>query len=209
MLGTSKLSHSERGLYASSGCKNTQYCLVDCCPGSHRERLCGWSHGKQRGKAHLLQQLEKETLARLVKEHPKVEQELAESVGYLVAEQEIVKVPMIGWGSGAGVVVEKANGKRSYLRIPELQFGAGWGGRAEKIVLVFQDVEKLRDLADGKWHAGAEAEAAAKAGDVGVAGSGGTTDLGKKGYSTYVLTEAGVSATATISVLRAQPYSIE
>lgn len=76
-------------------------------------------------------------------------------------------------------------------------------------MLIFQDVDKLRDLADGKWHAGVQAEAAAKAGDVGAAGSGGTDDLRKKGYSTYVLTDAGVSATATIAVLRAQPYSIE
>ena len=36
-----------------------------------------------------------------------------------------------------------------------------------KVVLVFQDGDKLRDLADGKWHAGVDAEAAAKAGDVG------------------------------------------
>lgn len=47
----------------------------------------------------------------------------------------------------------------------------------EKIVLVFQDLDKLRDLADGKWHAGIEAEAAAKAGDVGLTGGGSTTDL--------------------------------
>ena len=66
-----------------------------------------------------------------------------------------------------------------------------------KVVLIFQDVDKLRDLADGKWHAGVQAEAAAKAGDVGAAGSGGTEDLMKKGYSAYVLTDAGVSATAT------------
>jgi hypothetical protein len=54
-----------------------------------------------------------------------------------------------------------------------------------------------------------EAEAAAKVGDVGLAGSGNTTDLLKKGFSTYVLTEAGASATATVSMMRAQPYSIE
>ena len=84
----------------------------------------------------------------------------------------------------------------------------GWGGRSEKIVLIFQDVEKLRDLAAGKWNAGIEAEAAAKAGDVGAAGGGGTGDL-VKGFSTYVLTDAGVSATATISVMRVQPYSID
>lgn len=152
--------------------------------------------------------LETDTLARLIKEHPKTEQELAQSVGYAVGEKKVLKVPLVGAGGGAGVVVEKATGKRTYVRIPELQFGAGWGGRSEKIVLIFQDLKQLQDLADGKWQAGASAEAAAKAGDVGAAGGGGTGDLAK-GFSTYVLTDAGVSATATISVLRTQPYSID
>jgi len=165
--------------------------------------------GSKEEKLAYFENLEKETLARLVKEQHKIEQELAQAVGYAVVEKKVVKVPMVGAGGGAGVVVEKANGKRTYLRVPELQFGAGWGGRAEKIVLIFQDIEKLRDLADGKWHGTVGAEAAAKAGDVGAAGGGGTSDLMTKGYSTYVLTDAGVSATATINVLRAQPYSID
>ena len=165
--------------------------------------------GSKEEKLAYFENLEKETLARLVKEQPRTEQELAQAVGYAVVEKKVVKVPMVGAGGGAGVVVEKANNKRSYLRVPELQFGAGWGGRAEKIVLIFQDLEKLRDLVDGKWKAGAAAEAAAKAGDVGAAGGGGSGALLTKGYSTYVLTNAGVSATATIGVLRAQPYSID
>lgn len=49
-------------------------------------------------------------------------------------------------------------------------------------MLVFQDLDKLHDLTDGKWHAGVEAEAAAKAGDIGATGSGSTTDLLQKGF---------------------------
>ncbi|SLM49053.1 conserved protein of unknown function [Nitrospira japonica] len=165
--------------------------------------------GSKEKKLAYFNSLEQETLARLVKEHPKAEQELRDSVGYLVAEKDVVKVPMFGAGGGAGVVFDKETATRSYLRIPELQFGAGWGGRAEKVVLIFQDVHKLRDLADGKWHAGMEAEATAKVADVGLAGSGNTTELLKKGFSTYVLTDAGASATATVSMIRAQPYSID
>lgn len=165
--------------------------------------------GSKEEKLAYFESLEKETLARLVKEHPKTEEELAEAVGYAVIEKKVVKVPMVGAGGGAAVVVERANGKRSYLRVPQLQFGLGWGGRAERVILIFQDAEKLRDLADGTWNAGVEAEAAAKAGDIGSAGGGGTGDLMKKGFTTYVLTDAGVSATATIAVLRAQPYSID
>ncbi len=164
--------------------------------------------GKEKKRAYF-NKLEQETLERLVKEHPEAKRELAESVGYLVAEQDVVKIPTVGWASGAGVVVEKATGKRSYLRIPELQFGLGWGGRVQKIVMVFQDPETLRWIADGTWYAGGSTEAAAKAGDVGFAGTSGTADFLKRGYTSYVLTDAGVSATATVSVLRAQPYSID
>lgn len=165
--------------------------------------------GGKEEKLAYFESLEQETLAQLVKERPGAEQELARSVGYAVIDKKAVKVPVFGAGGGAGVVVEKASGKKTYLRVPELQFGLGWGGRAEKVILIFQDIEKLRDLADGMWKAGIEAEAAAKAGDVGAAGGRGTGDLMKKGFTTYVLTDAGVSATATIAVLRAQPYSID
>jgi lipid-binding SYLF domain-containing protein len=165
--------------------------------------------GSKEEKLAYFDGLEKDTLAQLVKEQPGTEQELARSVGYAVVEKKVVKVPMVGAGGGAGVVVEKASGKKTYLRVPELQFGLGWGGRAEKVILIFQDLEKLRDLADGTWKAGIAAEAAAKAGDIGAAGGGGTGDLMKKGFTTYVLTDAGVSATATIAVLRVQPYSID
>ena len=165
--------------------------------------------GTPEEKRTYFQALEQDTLARLVKEHPATEQELAQSVGYAVVERKIMKIPIFGAGNGVGVVVEKASAKRTYVQVPELQFGAGWGGRAERVVLIFQDLDKLRDLAKGKWHAGASAEAAAKAGDVGAAGGAGSEGVGKKGFNTYVLTEAGVSATVTISVLRVQPYSID
>ena len=95
--------------------------------------------------------------------------------------------------------VERANAKRTYLRIPQLQFGMGWGGRVEKVVMIFQDRDKLRDLADGKGHAEVEAKAAAKVSNVGVAGSGTSSDLLRNGYSAYVPTDTGISGTATIA----------
>jgi lipid-binding SYLF domain-containing protein len=163
--------------------------------------------GSKEKKKAFFDALERDTLAQLIKEQPKAEQELAESVGYLVAEQDLVKIPVIGWASGAGVVVEKGTGNRFYLRIPELHFGYGAGVRVQKVLLIFQDINRLRDLADGKWYVGAAAGAAAKAGDKGVAGS--ISGQMKKADSTYVLTDAGASATATVAMIRAQPYSIE
>ena len=76
--------------------------------------------GSKEEKLGYFESLENEPLARLVKEQPKTEQELAQSAGYAVIEKKVVKIPMVGAGGGAGVVVEKASGKKSYLRVPEL-----------------------------------------------------------------------------------------
>ena len=67
------------------------------------------------------------------------------------------------------------------------------GGSIHGQQFCYTSPSNLRDLDDGKWHAGVEAKAAAKAGNVGAAASGNTTDLLKKSFSTYVLTDAGVS----------------
>ncbi|MGC4071179.1 MAG: hypothetical protein QM760_01400 [Nibricoccus sp.] len=164
--------------------------------------------GTAEEKRLYFQKLEETALADLVQKYPEAEKLVEDSVGYAVIEKKIVKVPVLGAGGGVGVVLEKEGVKRTYLKVPELQFGAGWGGRGEHVVILFQDVEKLRKLAGGMWHSGISAEAAAKAGDVGAAG-GAATDTDKKGYHMYVLTGAGVSATVTLNVLRVQPYTLK
>jgi len=165
--------------------------------GSKEEQLAYFDH------------LEQDTLALLIKEHPQSEQELADAAGYTIAEKKTVKVPFVGVGDGIGLVREKASDRRSYLQFTQLQFGFGLGVRANRIVVIFQDLNKLREAAAGRWHVGIAAEATAKVGDVGAAGEGGKSDLTEKGYSTYVLTDCCVSASATIRVLRARPYSVE
>jgi hypothetical protein len=170
---------------------------------------CGGPSGTREEKLAYYQKLEEQAKAEVVAHYPKAKEELASSVGYAVVEKDIVKIPVVGWGSGAGVIVEKQGDKRTYVRVPELQFGAGWGARAQKVVVIFSDVTKLRDLADGEWNATLGAEAAAKAGDTGVAGGAAGSDLLSKGYVLYVMTEAGISATATLNLMRIQPYSLE
>ncbi|SLM46817.1 putative Lipoprotein [Nitrospira japonica] len=165
--------------------------------------------GRKEEQLAYFDHLEQDTLALLIKEHPQSEQELADAAGYTIAEKKTVKVPFVGVGDGIGLVREKASDRRSYLQFTQLQFGFGLGVRANRIVVIFQDLNKLREAAAGRWHVGIAAEATAKVGDVGAAGEGGKSDLTEKGYSTYVLTDCCVSASATIRVLRARPYSVE
>lgn len=169
----------------------------------------GGLKGSKEEKVAYFDGLETGTLALLIKEYPTSEQELAEAVGYVIAEKKTVKVPVVGMGDGLGLVMDRTTGKRSYLQFSQLQFGFGLGVRANRIVVIFQDVNKLRDAATGMWHVGVAAEAAAKVGDAGAAGEGGTSDLTEKGYSVYVLTDCCVSVSATLRVLRARPYSVE
>ena len=67
--------------------------------------------GSKEKKLAYFDNLERDTLASLIKEQPRAKPELADSVGYLVAKQKIVKVSMYDRsGGGTGVLVEKRRG---------------------------------------------------------------------------------------------------
>ena len=55
-------------------------------------------------------------------------------------------------------------------------------------------------MSDGEWEAQAGAEASAKVGEGGATGGGGAGAC-DRGYSIHVITDAGVSATATAGII--------
>jgi hypothetical protein len=77
----------------------------------------------------------------------------------------------------------------------------------------FQSVIELvarRLRRDAVWSATAGAEAAAKVGEVGAAGGADAGDLpGDKGYSIHFITDAGVSATVTVGIIRVKPVTLK
>ena len=76
--------------------------------------------------------------------------------------------------------------------------------------IIFSDEKKFIDFIDGDWSVNAGAEAAAKVGDVGAAGGGGSTSAeDDKGYTMYMITDAGVSATVTAGVVRVSPIELK
>ncbi|MCK4565359.1 MAG: hypothetical protein KAU94_11880 [Verrucomicrobia bacterium] len=146
------------------------------------------------------------TLAALERENPGLQGSLEASLGYLVVEQKVVKVPVVGGGRGYGVVVENATGKRTYVRVGRIDFGGGWGVRSFKVLLVFNDPKLLKKAQTGKWvyQMGAEASA----GPASIEGS--STQLqNDKGYEIHVLSEGGASATFTLRAIRLKPYRDE
>ena len=151
-----------------------------------------------------IQSVETKTLVRLYKEHPDTKSSLQKAPGYAVFDVAITKVPVVGGGGGFGVVVDNKPVGRTYMKVREFDLGAGYGVRKFQVVLIIHDTELLEEVKQGKWRFSAGAEAAAKVGDAGAAGAGGTADASDK-FTPYLLTEAGVSVTATIKVMRLTP----
>ena len=157
-----------------------------------------------------IDELVERTLPDLYKQDPKAREEVAKSVGYVIASNTITKVPIVGAGSGYGVAINTKTAEKTYLTMSRFDVGGGWGARSVRPVLIFQDEMKFKDFIDGKWEAQAGAEAAAKVGESGAAGGAGSGDLaGDKGYLIYTITDAGVSATATAGIIRIRAVKLK
>ena len=143
-----------------------------------------------------------DSLARLIEQTPGLKAVFDEAEGYMVVDMKVTKVPVVGAGSGKGVVVDKRDGSRSYVKVWRLDLGGGWGIRSYKLIIAFQDAALMKKAESGKWEFEAGAEVAAGAAGL----EGGTSDVGTAGFSSYTLSEAGASATVTIRVVRTKPY---
>ena len=161
-------------------------------------------------QAETIDALVERTLADLYKQEPKAKEAIATSVGYVVMSNKITKIPIVGAGSGYGVAIDTKTGEKTYLKMARFDVGGGWGARAVRPVLIFLDEKKFKDFIDGVWEAQAGAEAAAKVGETGAAGGAGSGDLpGNKGYSVHMITDAGVSATATAGIILVKPVKLK
>lgn len=133
----------------------------------------------------------------LVTKDPALKKKLNQSLAHGVANMKLTKVPIVGAGGGEGVLVINKTQQRIYFKVRRFDVGGGWGARAYKALIIFNDQNILDQWKDGKWvfEAGAEASAGSSAAQ----GSSGDTD---KGFSIHILAEGGASATATARVIR-------
>ncbi len=155
-----------------------------------------------------VEQLLQRSLADVEQQHPQAREELARAVGYAVMDNTLTKIPVFGAGQGYGVAVERVSRQKTYLRMRRFDFGAGWGVRHVRPVLIFFDAEKFQHFIDGDFELRLAAEAAAKVDAVGAAGA---VDGARKesGYSAYLLTDAGISATWALGFIRVKPVSLK
>ncbi|MEE8057108.1 MAG: hypothetical protein V3T17_04645 [Pseudomonadales bacterium] len=136
-----------------------------------------------------------EVLSKLYKVKPDARSEIRDAPGYAVFSNINVNVIFASVGNGFGVVINNTGGKKTYMKMGEVGIGLGLGAKDFRAVFVFQSREVMNRFVDSGWAIGAQADAAAKAEDKGVAVGG---EVVIDGIKVYQLTETGLALQATV-----------
>jgi len=139
--------------------------------------------------------MKNQVLAELYKIKPSVKAQLGAAPGYAVFSNANIYVFLASFGGGYGVVKNNDTGQHTYMKMGEAGLGLGAGAKDFRIVLVFHKKEVMERFIEHGWAFGGQADAAAKAGDKGVA-VGGEAILDN--VTAYQITESGLALQATL-----------
>ena len=153
-----------------------------------------------------IQKMRSETLNKLYALQPEARSDIQHAKGYAVFANNSSKILLFGFGSGYGVVRNKATGTATYMKMVQGGAGLGMGIKQQRTVLVFHDKAALETFIRQGYMVGADANAAAKYDDKGIAPiaastsgvASDTASLPSK-VNVYDLTEKGLAAQAMIN----------
>ena len=137
----------------------------------------------------------KEILGQLYKAQPSAKAAVSKAAGYAVFSNFGMKIFVAGSGTGKGLAVDNKTKKEVFMKMVELQAGLGMGVKKFSLVWVFETPQTLAQFTNSGWELGAQASAAAKAGDKGAAFQGAVPI--SQGVWLYQLTETGVALELT------------
>jgi len=138
--------------------------------------------------------MKNETLSDLYKVRPGAKAEIAKAPGYAVFSNVNINVIFASFGGGYGVV-ERKGANPVFMKMGEVGIGFGLGVKDFRAIFIFHDKATLTKFVNSGWQFGAQADAAAKAGDKGAAVGG---EVVLDGITIYQLTESGLALQATI-----------
>ena len=130
-------------------------------------------------------------IATLVERNPQLQDDLDTSVGYFVGQISSAKVPVVGGGSGLGLLYDREAKTRTYMNINRFDVGIGLGAGKFRVLVIFQDRGMFEKFRSGIWRSGIALESAA-----GEKGSTTISGIGE-GATLYILPETGVAVKAT------------
>tara|TARA_R110001583_G_scaffold65027_1_gene188034 strand:- start:816 stop:1388 length:573 start_codon:yes stop_codon:yes gene_type:complete len=146
-------------------------------------------------KRQAVQTMKDQVLTELFTLKPSVRSQINSAPGFAVFDNANVNLILASFGGGYGVVTDNQTGKQTYMKMAEVGLGLGAGVKDFRAVFVFHNEAVMSRFVDEGWAFGAQADAAAKAGDKGVAKSGEVT---VDNITIYQLTESGLSLQATV-----------
>lgn len=130
----------------------------------------------------------------LYKVQPGAKKAVNSAVGYAVFSNFGMKIFFAGGGSGKGYAV--GGGKKTYMKMLEVQAGLGLGVKKFGLVWVFNSKSAYDQFVNSGWEVGGQASAAAKHEDQGDAFQGAIAIA--DGVFLYQITESGLAAELTV-----------
>jgi len=151
---------------------------------------------KNQDKRDKIQKMRGDVLTRLYKEQPETREMVKKAKGYATFSNIGINVIFFSAGGGSGVVHDNESGKDTYMNMGSAGIGIGLGVKDFRAVFVFHSRKAMDNFVEYGWDFSGQADAAAKSGDKGDAGSYAATAV--NGVSIYQLTENGLALQATL-----------
>ena len=159
----------------------------------------GMTRGAPDSRRQAIQEMRQEVLAELYNIKPDTRGQIADASGYAVFSNANINLILASFGGGIGVVRSNANNADTYMRMGEVGIGIGAGGKDFRAVFVFHNAQALERFMDVGISVGGQADAAAKAGDLGAAVGG---EAIVDNITVYQLTQSGLALQATVKGTR-------
>jgi len=174
-------------------------CVTVFCSG------CATIHGTSvKEKRNYINTMEEMALEQLIDLRRFADYEIKESSGYAVFSNINTHLLLISTGTGYGVVTDKTNGQKTYMKMFALGGGPGIGAKDFRTFIIFKKQEDLIDFIEGKWDFSGQFDAAAKSSEKG--GSMTSTKSFDRDIITYQITEAGLVIHATLQGTKYYPF---
>lgn len=146
-------------------------------------------------KRDAVMQMHNDVLHELYASKPDVRTQIAQSQGYAVFDNANVNVIFASFGGGYGVVKDNSTAQITFMKMAEAGLGFGAGVKDFRLVMIFHSQDALNRFLEQGWAFGAQADAAAKAGDKGAAAGG---EASVDNVTIYQITKSGIALQATI-----------
>lgn len=170
-------------------------CLALLVPLADRDVLGGEKKSKEEQQAEV-RKMKNEALADAYKAKPELKSRIQKAAGYGVFSNLGINVLLLSTARGAGVVVDNASGKETFMKMGSVGAGVGMGVKDFRAVFIFYDKQVLNDFIEKGWEFGGQADAAAKADEKGGTAEGSASV--KTGMEIYQFTESGLALQATV-----------